>query len=105
MGKQPKDAPFYNLVSDIIAKIPRVGTWGSSRYKQFWNPANYAIVGGVGVVINYFLFFVLLPYVPWFVCNALAIIGAWSWNWLNSVGPLGWAWGFYHKPKNKRRDT
>lgn len=68
-------------------------------YVQFWNPINYAVVGGIGVIINFGLWFMLSTTFPWWIVNALAILCAWSWNWANSVGPLGFLWGF------KKRDA
>lgn len=69
----------------------------SRLYLRLLNPFNYALVGGIGVFINYGVWSGLLwlvPWLPWWLINALAIIIAWSWNWANSVGPLGWFWGF-----------
>lgn len=54
------------------------------------------MIGGIGVLINYLVWMLLISFggLPWFFINAFAIIIAWSWNWANSVGPLGWLWGF-----------
>lgn len=81
-------------ISGLLGRIPRAGAWLQRRYLQFWNPVNYALVGGIGVAINFIVWALLIGRLPWFLTNALAIITAWSWNWAMSVGPLGWIWGF-----------
>ena len=68
-----------------------------SLYVRLWNPVNYAIVGGIGVIINYIVNGVMLSYLAWYFSNALAILTAFVWNWANSVGPLGHYWGFPQK--------
>jgi len=43
---------------------------------------------------------VLLPLsnvLPLWIANLVAILIAWTWNWANSVGPLGFLWGFKEK--------
>lgn len=90
-------------VGKVLAGIPQAGPWLQQRYLQLWNPANYALVGGIGVLINYAVWGLLVsvaPGLPWFITNFLAILCAWSWNWGNSVGPLGWLWGF-HRPEKE----
>lgn len=68
--------------------------WFRRRYVSFWNPVNYALVGGLGMGINFLVNAILLFYMPWYLSNVLAILTAWSWNWINSVGPAGHYWGF-----------
>ena len=63
-------------------------------YQQFWNPLNYAIIGGIGVAFNYLIFALLINLFPWWITNICAILTAWLWNWSMSVGPLGYLWGF-----------
>jgi len=79
---------LYGLFKE--AKQPKI-------YERLWNPMNYAIIGGIGVVINYLVWLLLQPMFVWWVTNALAILIAWTWNWSNSVGPLGFLWGFKEK--------
>jgi putative flippase GtrA len=99
-GEKPSEMPQRYMPAHIyglLGRIPRAGQWLQRRYLELWNPANYAIVGGIGVIINYAVWALLLhflPWLPWFLNNALAILTAWSWNWANSVGPWGWIWGF-----------
>ena len=85
---------LLNLINTIGGK--KYGEDLANLYAKFWNPINYALIGGFGVIINYlvWLLFVSSSGLPWFFINAIAIIMAWSWNWANSVGPLGWLWGF-----------
>lgn len=66
----------------------------SSLYVRLWNPVNYALIGGLGMGINYLINAIFLNYMPWYFSNCLAILTAWSWNWANSVGPAGHYWGF-----------
>lgn len=66
-------------------------------YEKLWNPLNYAIVGGIGVVINFVIMALLISVFPWWAANAVAILTAWTWNWANSVGPMGYLWGFKEK--------
>ena len=66
-------------------------------YERFWNPMNYAFVGGIGTLINYLVFALLIGSLPWWITNAFAIIAGWMWNWSMSVGPFGYLWGFSKK--------
>lgn len=86
---------IWRLSCEIDARLGR--HIFSRLYIRLLSPFNYALVGGIGVLINYFVWSFLLwamPWLPWFFINGLAIIVAWSWNWANSVGPWGWFWGF-----------
>ena len=69
-------------------------------YESIWNPVNYAIVGGIGMGINYLIWALTIGSMEWYLSNFVAILCAWSWNWANSVGPLGFLWGFPKKEKN-----
>ena len=73
-------------------------------YARLWNPINYAIIGGIGVALNMLIAWFFWTFLPmnWWLINLVAIVGAWTWNWLNSVGPLGYLWGF--KKKEQRND-
>lgn len=70
-------------------------------YVRLWNPVNYAVIGGIGISINYLVNAILLNYMAWYFSNFVAILIAWSWNWANSVGPIGFLWGFEKKEKEK----
>jgi len=102
--KNPKDfTHIRGFLLDLIKSIggKKYGKDLATLYVKFWNPINYALIGGIGVLINYlvWLLFVSFGGLPWFLINAIAIITAWSWNWANSVGPLGWVWGFRERKK------
>jgi len=102
--KQPKDFTHIRGFIYSLAKALGGRKYGSGLaklYLRLWNPINYAMIGGIGVLINYLVWFLLISFggLPWFLINALAIIIAWSWNWANSVGPLGWVWGFRERKK------
>lgn len=82
---------FPDILYSMAHKLnPSLG----KLYLRFWNPINYAIIGGTGVLINYAVFAILIPSFPWWYTNAIAIAVAWFFNWINSVGPLGYLWGF-----------
>lgn len=96
-----KDAKIKGFIESLL-KGPK-NKWILDLYVRFWNPVNYAIVGGFGVIINYVVWAGLMIIGwPWFVINALAILAAWSWNWSNSVGPFGYLWGFQKNDKHNR---
>ncbi len=54
---------------------------------------NYAIVCGMGVVINMYTLLTTAAFVPLWIANCIAILVAWSWNWCFTVGPLGYLFG------------
>jgi len=83
-------------ISKLAYKLnPKIG----KLYDNLWNPINYALVGGIGVLINYLIWFFLQASFPWWITNAFAIGSAWLFNWSMSVGPFGWLWGFREKKK------
>lgn len=94
-------ALMLNAVNRLLLRVPDWGPRLSRFYLLYWNPLNYAVVGGLGVLINFGIWqFCLILGLPWFLNNLIAILCAWVWNWSNSVGPFGYLWGF-----NKRKDT
>lgn len=96
-----KDPKIKELIESLL-KGPKT-KFLLDLYVRFWNPVNYAIVGGFGVIINYVVWALTLSAgLPWFLNNALAILAAWSWNWANSVGPAGYLWGFGNGHKHNR---
>lgn len=93
MAKVSKQKPiFKELVAKIIKQLFKHR--GEQIYERFWNPINYAIIGGIGVLINYMVWSAFVNVYDWWFTNALAIISAWLWNWSMSVGPFGYLWGF-----------
>jgi hypothetical protein len=84
------------LIWSLALKLKMAGF-----YEKLWNPINYGIIGGIGVVINYIVNIELMLYMPWFISNGLAILTAFVWNWANSVGPLGHYWGFPRRAESK----
>jgi len=91
--------PLMNLIFKGLRKIPYAGEALTKIYVKGWNPINYALIGGVGVLINMIILGSTLQYLPWFVSNAIAIGCAWMWNWINAVGPLCHHWGYKRKEK------
>lgn len=92
LGYMPK------AILDLLTSIDKKGTL-ASIYERLWNPINYAIIGGIGVGLNMLIAWFFWSFLPmnWWLINLIAIVGAWTWNWLNSVGPLGYLWGFKKK--------
>jgi len=78
-----------------VPKLKGLSDWLYRRYLRLWNPINYMIIGGIGVLVN---FLVQIPLmfvgVPWVFQNAAGILTAFIWNWSQSVGPFGYLWGF-----------
>lgn len=113
--KKPTEFIYLRgVIFKLAQKLSRNWMPLDQIYERLWNPINYVIVGGVGVIINMlvsalfwaflripdiWLIFFCIP--TWFSINAIAISIAWLWNWANSVGPLGWAWGFRQKGGKK----
>ena len=63
-------------------------------YVKQWNILNYFIIGGVGVIINYSMFFMFVGSLGWEITNIIAIGTAMLWNWSNSVGIFCEYWGY-----------
>jgi hypothetical protein len=85
----------FKYMSSIISKLAyrlhrRIGL----LYDKSWNLANYAIVCGIGVLINMSILLPVSKIFPLWLANLFAILTAWMWNWSMSVGPFGWLWGF-----------
>lgn len=53
------------------------------------------------MAINYAIFLLALPYIPWFISNALAIAVSTFWNYLNDVGAWAHFWGFKLEAQEK----
>lgn len=97
-----KQAFMRGLLFDLFMKIhPKAG----KIYDQLWNPINYAIIGGIGIIINYVVNLLLMSMVGFLLSNIIAILTAWLWNWQNSVGSLGYLWGFKEKQKKKEKES
>jgi putative flippase GtrA len=63
---------------------------GSKLYLKYLNLFNYAIVCGIGVLINMTIITTVFNMTgELMVSNALAILTAFLWNWSFSVGPFG----------------
>jgi len=78
---------------------PNLGPKLAALYARVSNPLNYAMVGGIGVGVNFLVFLLLIGWLPWWFTNIIAIGTAWLWNWSQSVGPFGWFWGFKSRSK------
>lgn len=58
---------------------------------------NYAVVCGIGVLINMYVLLTLADVLSLWVANILAILIAWANNWLFTVGPYGFLFGLSPK--------
>lgn len=94
-------APKY--IHKFLKSFEVKGLDFGKMYEQFYNPINYAIVGGIGVLINYLMFALLIGVFPWWITNILAILTAWTWNWSMSVGPFGYLWGFQKQTVKRKK--
>lgn len=94
----PSDFTYMRkLLFQLFIKVPTVGSWLAKLYVKMWNPINYAIIGGIGVLINYAVLAATIGFVPWFIGNFFAILIAWVWNWTQAVGHFSYLWGFRRK--------
>jgi len=93
--EETNNMKFSYMASLLYQLFNKVGY--GKFYLKFWNPLNYAFVGGIGTLINYLVFVLLIGSLPWWATNAFAILTGWMWNWSMSVGPFGWLWGFRKK--------
>lgn len=98
---------FFAIGNEVgkLFKKQYFGEKAVNLYKKYWNPVNYAIIGGIGVGINYLVFSVFINMFAWWFTDMFAIASAWLWNWSMSVGPLGYMWGFKTKPSIKSKCT
>lgn len=103
MTNNLKYIPFYlSKLAHIFSKLLKLDNTRFSLtklYNSFWNPINYAIIGGIGLLINMIILLTLALILPLWLANLVAILTAWSWNWSMSVGPFGWLWGFKERSK------
>jgi hypothetical protein len=91
----PEDAQFTKMVIEVLPK--QLEKLYLSHVKMF----NYGFVGGCGVIINTLLLYFFSSMFPLFIANWVAIGIAWSWNYMLSVGPLGFIFGLNDKGEKK----
>ncbi len=76
----------------------------SKRYSELYLKAysfiNYALVCGVGVIINMWVLLTISQFAPLWLSNLCAILIAWMNNWVFTVGPYGFIFGL--SPHKKR---
>jgi len=58
----------------------------------------YGLVCGIGIIINMVILYSTVNLFPLWLANIYAILIAWFWNYLNSVGQLGKLWGLGTQP-------
>lgn len=54
---------------------------------------NYAIICGIGVLIQSIILMFLSNSMPLLLANFIGVLVAWLWNYENSVGRFGGEWG------------
>jgi regulator of replication initiation timing len=85
---------FPALVLDILHQVTKDNySQIADLYVRYMSLVNYAIVAGVGVIINMFVLYGTVTIFPLFMANGLAILTAFLWNWTFSVGPMGYLMG------------
>lgn len=97
MKKPEEFSGIRSLLFDLFQRLNYKGFQFDAFYVKLWNPINYAIIGGIGVIINFLVWMATIQALPWFLSNFLAIICAWAWNWSQAVGPFCKHWGFEHE--------
>ena len=87
---------FMLKMIKIFDPSGRISKW----YLDFMSIINYAIVCGIGVIINQLAIHTLIKFMSLFWANSFAILIAFIWNWNFSVGPLGFLFGL--SPRKKK---
>lgn len=86
---------FPAIMLDIIKRLTKDNySWAADLYIRYLSLFNYAIVAGIGVIINMFVLYSFVSIFPLWMANGLAILTAFLWNWTFSVGFCGWVFGF-----------
>ena len=99
-----KDDVVVGVIPQVILKFIKRVTVGERlprMYVRWMRAINYAIIGGVGVIINMTFLHGLVAVFPLALANLGAILVAWTWNYTMSVGRLGYLWGFTNQEKEK----
>ncbi len=73
----------------------------SFLYLKMMSLINYMLVCGAGVLINMYILYALVNFLPLWLANLFAIVIAFIWNWNLTVGPLGYIMGL--SPKMSKR--
>jgi len=96
--KPPSEyAAFTSLILSLFRLLdPKLEEF----YKQRLSLINYAVVCGVGVLINMAVISFLFDFgLGLVVANAIAIFTAFLWNWTFSVGPYGYLFDLGKPPE------
>lgn len=79
----------------------------SKRYSELYLKGmsfiNYALVCGVGVIINMWVLLTISKFAPLWISNLCAILIAWANNWLFTVGPYGFIFGLSPKRTKEKK--
>ncbi len=98
------DLPFDTRVEAFVPRViigllnaldPTKST--GEIYIKWMSLINYAIVAGIGVIINQFVLHRLISFMSLWLANMVAILIAFMWNWTMSVGPYGYVFGLSSK--------
>ena len=100
------DEPFDTRIEAFVPRVilglvnaldPTKST--GEMYVKWMSLINYAIVAGIGVIINQLILHRMVSYMALWLANLIAIFVAFGWNYLFSVGPLGYLFGLSLKPR------
>lgn len=81
---------FPALAVMIIGQLTKdKRDWAVDMYLKYMSLINYAVVAGIGVIINMIVIYSLIAIFPLFMANGIAILTAFLWNWSLSVGSFG----------------
>jgi len=90
--KMNENAVFPKLIIRLLQEVKSSEVL--KLYRQFMSLINYAIVCGIGVLINTAFLYLFTSAFPLWLANFFAIAIAFLWNWSFTVGPFGYLWGF-----------
>lgn len=83
------------IISLLNALDPSMST--GDLYVRYMSLINYAIVCGIGVLINQFVLHRMVNLMALWLANMAAILTAFLWNYFFTVGPLGYLFGLSSK--------
>jgi len=69
-------------------------------YIKMMSLLNYMLVCSIGVIINMYVLYAFIGFLPLWLANLCAIFTAFTWNWTFTVGPLGYFMGL--SPRKKK---
>ena len=100
MSDEPFDtrveAIFPRVVLGLLNALDPTKSTGE-LYVKWMSLINYAIVCGIGVLINQFIIHRMVNLMSLWLSNMIAISIAFLWNYFLTVGPFGYLFGLSRK--------